>query len=93
MRLELTDSRGGLLSRNDYVKRCPENSYAGVVVKEKSKQAGCALLQVSNPGKTVAVGFRPVLRDEAGNPILPAYYSDSCLNLLPGEKRTIEVRY
>ena len=93
VRLELTDSRGGLLSRNDYVKRCPENSYAGVVVKEKSRQAGCALLQVSNPGKTVAVGFRPVLRDEAGNPILPAYYSDSCLNLLPGEKRTIEVCY
>ena len=93
LRLELLDARGRLLSRNDYVKRCPENNYDGVVVKEKSRKSGCAVLQVSNPGKTIAVGFRPVLRDAAGNPILPAYYSDSCLNLLPGEKRLIEVKY
>lgn len=93
LRLELLDARGHLLSRNDYVKRCPENNYDGVVVKEKSRKNGCAVLQVSNPGKTIVVGFRPVLRDEAGNPILPAYYSDSCINLLPGEKFTVEVRY
>ena len=93
LRLELRDSRGRLLSRNDYVERCPQNSFEGVRVKVRERTATTALIEYSNLNKTVAVGIPARLFDLEDNQVLPAYYSENYFNLLPGEKQFVEVQY
>jgi beta-galactosidase/beta-glucuronidase len=48
---------------------------------------------VANDGKVPALNAKLTLVDAAGKRILPAYYSDNYVALLPGERKTITVRY
>ena len=51
-----------------------------------------ATVALSNPSSNVALMTHLVLRDAAtGRRILPAYYSDNYVSLLPGEKREIAI--
>ena len=48
---------------------------------------------ISNSGKAAALNTKLTLVDEKGDRVLPAYYSDNYVALLPGETRQITVRY
>jgi Exo-beta-D-glucosaminidase Ig-fold domain len=48
---------------------------------------------LSNDTQTPTLNAKLTLVDDAGKRILPAFYSDNYVALLPGEKKTITVRY
>jgi hypothetical protein len=46
-----------------------------------------------NTGSAPALTSKLTLVDGKGARILPAYYADNYVSLLPGERRTVEIRY
>ncbi|MDR1884241.1 MAG: glycoside hydrolase family 2 [Prevotella sp.] len=99
-RLELKDSKGKVLSTNDYWMTDGNdgsykemNSLPTVNVNIKTTNAkGRTLVEVSNPSKTPVAALKLNTVDKSTNEILlPAYFSDGYINLLPGEKRVIEL--
>jgi hypothetical protein len=48
---------------------------------------------LTNTGSSPSLNNKLTLLDSAGRRILPAYYSDNYVSLLPGERRTVEIRY
>lgn len=48
---------------------------------------------LANTGTVPALNAKLTLVDAAGKRILPAYYSDNYVALLPGERRTVTIRY
>ena len=48
---------------------------------------------LTNPGQVPVLNAKLTLVDGHGERILPAYYSDNYVALLPGERKRIEVRY
>ena len=51
-------------------------------------------VQVKNTGSAAALMIKLTLEDAAtGQRILPAYYSDNYISLLPGEERTVNVKF
>ena len=50
-------------------------------------------VQLRNTGSTVSLLDKLTLLDAKGQRILPAYYSDNYVSLLPGESRMIDVEY
>ncbi len=49
---------------------------------------------IENTGKNLAFALNPkILVQSTGNPVLPVYWDDNYFSLLPGEKRTVEVKY
>jgi len=48
---------------------------------------------LQNQSPTPALNAKLTLVNDRGERILPAFYSDNYVSLLPGESRTIEVRY
>lgn len=47
---------------------------------------------LANTGANAAIEIKLTLLDENGQRILPAYYSDNYISLLPGERRSVSVR-
>ena len=102
VRLHLTDSKGNVLSRNDYLMRGQDTenftSFAGLgkatlkARKLAPSKDGKLRFEVTNSSKTVAMNLKFNLCDPVtGEIILPAYFSDGYFHLLPGEKRIIEM--
>ena len=53
-----------------------------------------ATITLGNSGTVAAVATKLTLKDTAtGLRILPAYYSDNYVSLLPGETKTIDIAY
>jgi uncharacterized protein (DUF1778 family) len=52
-----------------------------------------ASVEMKNEGAAPALAAKLTLVDDKGARILPAYYSDNYVSLLPGEARRIEIRY
>jgi hypothetical protein len=50
-------------------------------------------VRMTNSSAVPALNAKLTLVDAAGKRVLPAFYSDNYVALLPGEERTIEVRY
>jgi hypothetical protein len=48
---------------------------------------------LENSSPTPALNVKLTLINGSGSRILPAFYSDNYVSLLPGEKTTVEVRY
>ena len=99
-RLELRDSKGKVLSINDYLKNwgnLQSNKALNGLGKPKltlttKKATGKSVYELSNNSNEFAVAVKLNAKDKAtGEIILPAYFSDGYINLLPGEKRTIEL--
>jgi hypothetical protein len=103
--LRLTDAAGSLVSENFYWRgRTPtdyraldalpkvtlEASQTGQSVDGKDRVARVLL---RNPSPAPALNAKLTLVNGRGERILPAFYSDNYVSLLPGESRTIEVRY
>ncbi|EJL27803.1 beta-galactosidase/beta-glucuronidase [Caulobacter sp. AP07] len=50
-------------------------------------------VSLANTGAAPALNGKLTLVDGEGQRILPAYYADNYVSLLPGERRTVEIRY
>ncbi|MGD9555843.1 MAG: sugar-binding domain-containing protein [Mangrovibacterium sp.] len=60
----------------------------------KEEKFGKVSLKLKNPSKTIAFfNFIDVLDPDSGLPVLPVYWSDNYITLLPGEERTCEAKF
>ncbi len=105
VRLSLTDSKGKILSENDYWID-PQNParYSSmddigeatiswrVVGKKATATATTLTVEVRNTSKNIALNLKSNIREtQSGKAILPAYASDGYFHLLPKERRTITI--
>jgi len=101
LRLELRDSRGNVLSINDYwesdgregsfqeFNRMPK---ANLRIHTRRLNDDKYRVEITNTSSTIAVGIKlNVVDNNTGEILLPAYFSDGYFNLLGREKRTIEL--
>lgn len=105
VRLDLTGADGAALSRNLYWlggDAAGERTLSTMAVqpvnlsaRTTSAAGGETVLSVelTNGGAAPALNAKLTLVDNKGSRILPAYYSDNYVSLLPGERRTVEIRY
>jgi hypothetical protein len=102
VRLEATDGAGTRLSDNFYWQAKDEAALqplAGMAQvsltasARQSQDAGERRIDVtiSNPAKTAAVQTKLGLFDGDGQQVLPAYFTDNYVSLLPGETRTVTI--
>ncbi|HVJ03238.1 MAG TPA: glycoside hydrolase family 2, partial [Sphingomonas sp.] len=103
--LRLTDAAGKLVSENFYWRGKDTAAYRALDALEQVKLTAAAQpasfdgkdrvlrVMLSNPTATPALNAKLTLVDQRGERILPAFYSDNYVALLPGESKTIEVRY
>jgi hypothetical protein len=105
IKLELSDATGRLVSENFYWRGLPAKPddltaldtlpTATLDARITRHDAGgkCLLdVTLSNPTKVIAVMTHLQLRRQGtGERVLPVYYSDNYISLLPGESRTITV--
>lgn len=101
-RLELKDAKGNIVSVNDYwpdQDNLAANSELNKVGKptlkltRKGASSGVLTYELQNTSKELAVAVKLNAKEKAsGELILPAYFSDGYINLLPGEKRTITLK-
>lgn len=106
LRLTLTAANGSLLGRNLYwhnrkdyqdyraLNHMPEAEVSLCVLGvEETKSRKCKYtLQVDN-GPVPALGVRVRLAGEDGTAVLPVFYSDNYLMMMPGEIRTITAEF
>jgi hypothetical protein len=104
VRLDLTGGDGTALSSNLYwVGRDAEGSrkLSAMAAQPVSVSAASAASEaetvvtvtLANTGAAPALNGKLTLVDAKGERILPAYYADNYVSLLPGERRTVEIRY
>lgn len=101
--LKLTRENGALVSENFYWLPGNDNNYTAlnqmkpVSVSTKVDKSGNNKLKVSignAAGNPVAFFNRiALINDETGERILPAFFSDNYISILPGETKVVEVEY
>ena len=103
--LELRNSAGEVVSRNLYWLGADSASYrrlnrlplASLSATAKSTRAGDEVrvqIELHNTGTAAALASKLTLLNATdGSRILPAYFTDNYVSLLPGETRQIEVTY
>jgi hypothetical protein len=103
--LELHDAQNAIVSQNLYWLGAKPSSYqelnrlppVALKASASATNAGDMVkvtVQLTNPTSTASLANKVTLLDAASKVrILPAYYSDNYISLLPGEARTIEVEY
>jgi hypothetical protein len=108
VRLELRDATGAMIADNFYWVAKDPASYraldnlASASVSGDVKAAADAVVDggkekvwrvhLRNTGSDAAIALKLTLLHADGTRILPAYYSDNYLSLLPGEERTITIQ-
>jgi beta-galactosidase/beta-glucuronidase len=104
VKLELSNADGQVLSENFYWQGQDEtahqrlNELATVEprVEAQSVRSGDEMrvrAKLENTGTAAALATKVTLLDANGQRILPAYYSDNYVSLLPGESRVVEISY
>jgi hypothetical protein len=106
VRLEVSDAAGAPVSDNFYWWAAAEASLrelnslpqatlsASAVTAAANNGEHAVTAKISNTGSAAALLVKLTLEDAAtGQRILPAYYSENYVSLLPGEERTITVTY
>lgn len=102
-RVELLAADGRLLSENSYWLARNPADYRALAQMQAAQVSVTAqavanagehevAASVTNAGSNPALLVKLSLRDAAGERVLPAYWSDNYLTLLPGETRTITIR-
>ena len=103
VKLELFDATGKLLSDNlywlggesaDYRKlnRLPQARLSVTARKTSENEIVTVHVHIENTGPTVALETKLTLLNHSGTSrVLPAYYSDNYVSLLPGESREIVI--
>jgi hypothetical protein len=105
IKLELRDSKGGLLSDNFYWRAAADdedNFQAlntlptvaldfGVSLHNTGDQCRLEVV-LCNPSQTIALmSHLQLRRGRSGQRVLPVFYSDNYLSLLPGERKTVTI--
>ncbi|WP_421846670.1 glycosyl hydrolase 2 galactose-binding domain-containing protein [Novosphingobium sp.] len=102
--LDLIDAKGAVLSRNIYWRGRDTAAYrelnampaATISIKALMGQPQGSdrplVLTLANTGKTPALAIKLTVLDKAGARVLPAYFEDNYVSLMPGEARTLTVR-
>ena len=105
VKLELRNAAGEMLSDNFYwlgaesasyrrLNRLPAASLSLIAKSSRTGESVRVQVQLHNTGTVVALMDKLTLLNAAdGLRILPAYYSDNYVSLLPGESREIEIEY
>jgi len=102
VKLTLTDSRGTTLSDNVYwqgrdaasQRRLLDLPAQAVAVTARARKVGAEThvdVLLTNQGRAPALAAKITMLDERGARVLPVYYDDNYIALLPGESRRIEV--
>jgi Exo-beta-D-glucosaminidase Ig-fold domain len=100
IKLELRDKSGLLLSSNFYWRALPDhpddltalNQLPTVTLKATAVREGNQIhVTLSNPTAHVALMAHLQLRRKSGERILPVYYGDNYVSLVPGESKTITI--
>lgn len=103
--LTLQDASGAVVSRNGYWRGRDTAAYRAlndlaaaeleVQAAEPVTDGGERRLAVTvrNTGTSPVLNAKLTLVDAAGERILPAYYSDNYLMLMPGETRVVDIRF
>jgi hypothetical protein len=105
VKLELLDPTGKLLSDNFYWRALPQqqddlqalNQLAPITLDAKATRTdenGKCLLTITlhNPGAHVALmAHLQLRRKQSGDRVLPVYYSDNYLSLVPNETKTLTI--
>jgi hypothetical protein len=108
VRLELRDSNGDMIADNFYwVAKDPQSNRGldtlpsaeirstvstGPDASMASGKEKVWEVHLRNTGGAAAIALKLTLRHPDGSRILPAYYSDNYVSLLPGEERTITIQ-
>jgi hypothetical protein len=102
VKLELRNSSGDLVSDNLYWLATASSSYRrlnrlaapSLSFTAKSSHDGEAIhvrVEIKNTGTVVSLATKLTLENADASRILPAYYTDNYVSLLPGESRQIEI--
>jgi hypothetical protein len=103
--LEASDAAGAPVSDNFYWWAADEasfrelNSLSPATLSASANAAAtngerAVTMRIKNTGSAAALTIKLTLEDAAtGQRILPAYYSDNYVSLLPGEERTVNVQF
>ena len=103
--LVLKNTRGDEVDRNFYWRGRDEAAYRALgqlaqtplaLTAAAPVRAGDDMLvraTIANQGQVPALEAKLTLVDGAGSQVLPAYYQDNYVSLLPGESRTIDIRF
>ncbi len=102
--LELRDAEGAVVSQNLYWLAARSESYRELTrlpatpmrLTATSTREGDMVrvaVQLTNGGAAVSLENKLTLFSADGSRILPAYFSDNYVSLLPGESRTISIEY
>jgi hypothetical protein len=106
IKLELRDAAGQLLSSNFYWRAQPDQPDDLTALNElpmvtltahvnelEGKITGRRLLEITlnNPSKNIAVMAHVQLRRKSGERVLPVFYSDNYVSLVPDETKTITI--
>jgi FtsP/CotA-like multicopper oxidase with cupredoxin domain len=103
VKLTLTDRNGVLLSDNTYWQGATsadqprlnglEPQPIDVTAHSHASRSGTVVtVRLVNAGRAPALNAKITMLDEAGGRVLPVYYGDNYVTLLPGEARELEVR-
>jgi hypothetical protein len=105
VKLELRDAQNQLLSQNLYWLGANPTSYRALTQLDPTQLNGSAtstrsggatkiIVQLTNSSNVASLENKLTLLDaQTKTRILPAYYSDNYISLLPSESRTIEIEY
>ncbi len=100
VRLSLTDAAGHERSHNVYWQGADDaalnglNALPATAVGLKAVHAGkSVMVTLTNPSKVPVLETKLTLLDAKGARILPAYYSDNYVSLMPGETRSVTIDY
>lgn len=101
LRLQLSDQQGSVLSENTYIMGREEGNYKSLLqlpkanVEPSIELVGTTAMAVTlkNQGNTPAVFLRLNLKGKDGEQILPVWYSDNYVTLMPDEQKTIQVAW
>jgi hypothetical protein len=107
VRLEMRDENGALLADNFYWIARDDESYralndlapasidahtvAGPLVSGSSGEENTWNVRLKNTGSSPSVAMKLTLFHADNTRVLPAFYSDNYISLLPGEERTVVV--
>jgi len=105
VRLSLVDRAGRVVSENGYWRGRDPSAYRALNGLAPTTLTAAATgattdgtdkvmtVTLANRSTTPALNAKLTLVDDKGQRILPAFYSDNYLMLLPGEEKRIEIRY
>ncbi len=105
VKLEARNASGQLVSENLYwlgeksssyrqLNHLPAAKLSASATYERSADTGRIHLRLENQGATAALANKATLLNASDSSrILPAYFSDNYVSLLPGETREIEIEY